>query len=363
MHVEGKDGAIPANRRGRNRQGYYVALLHALELLYELERVAKGGEVWRWRPLPRYRPDQFAQWAVRVVADGGEPLRRRDGLVSALEGGGLGNVAAVLAYVGQGKMPAPQPATAGPGGEAHPQARKVALAIRARLDPAWRRALMRIRRRHEGALDAAALALGGLPPNLPRLIGQMRRGLIKAGSELALEDLTLLPVYGLMTGGSHAGVVGWKRVLQALAALPFDEVIELRHYLQKRLDHLERPYRLDKLPAPLAMRLAPWLREVWEGASVLLTRHWPATFCYLEDVQEFRQLRALRSSAELHLFDPFPSTVRYLNAMIFHHFEQTIYRMVGEVLSQAEALSQEVWLELLEDARQGEGKGDRSTSL
>ncbi len=354
MTAELRRKAIPPNERGRNRQGYYLALLYALERLYALEAARKGEKPDRWRPLPRYRPDQFAQWAYRVVATEREepPPRDVSELCEALSAVGLARMALVLAHVTRGHPVALEPPRLEPGHEAHPQARKVALAIRARLDPAWWRALVKVarRQRREGTLDAAALALGGLPPKLPRLVAQVRRGLHEASPGLVLEDLTLLQAYGLMTGGSHAGVIGWGRVLRSLGSLPLDDALALRHHLLEKPDALERPCRVSELPPRLASRLSQWPREVLDGANMLMRRRWAATLCYLEDNRELTRLKALRSSAELHLAEPFPRTVRYLNALLFTCFEGVVYRLIDDVLGPAQGVSQQIWLELLASA-------------
>jgi hypothetical protein len=142
-------------------------------------------------------------------------------------------------------------------------------------------------------------------------------------------------------------VIGWERVLRALGSLPVDEVLELRHYLLVCPSALERPCRVDELPEPFASRLASWPPEVWEGANMLMKRRWAATLCYLEDNRELSRLKGLRSSAELHLYDPFPRTVRYLNAVLFLCFEGVVYQLIGEVLGPAREVSREVGLELL----------------
>lgn len=245
--------------RGRNRRGYYVTLLYALDLQYEWERRLKGEDESLWHPSPRNRPDHFARWALDVLTTiGSNQPRTLDELTEELEQQHLSHVARMLrfsvvqhetvrsqapraaitklpltdlmAVLGFGAEPA----------ERHPQARKFAQVVSRHLDVRWRQALERIVEEYGGGelVPSTAFLLGGLPPSYGVLNDMIFMRL--ADTDLASErdGLTVLQFYGLVTGTLPPAEQRWQEALDRLNGLTGDELEMLSTLTDRQVEQL-----------------------------------------------------------------------------------------------------------------------------
>lgn len=230
--------------RGRNKTGYYTALLYSLELHYQLEKVKKGDNPLLWQPLPRNRLSQFLVWVLDSLDTLGLDAPETFGsMMQLLKQKDLAHVAAVLQALAQRQHQAadnPQvslmdkligelvnnPATAA---ERHPQARKFAQVISQHLDQAWEVALEATAQEYlaEGRWPRAALILGGLPPSFRMLNEHI---FAQIGDAALSEDYSSLPVlvfYGLVSGGVPTPPEGWGQVIDHLQAFNPSELQSL----------------------------------------------------------------------------------------------------------------------------------------
>ena len=229
---------MPA-KRGRHREGYYLALLHVLELAYELQEAADGGPQG-WQPVPRNRPDQFVMWARSSLRTLGLPAPKslRE-LVRQLEGHDLKRVAQVLVWTVERQLawdttqseasqrermwqePLEQLVKdlgrSDGAAEAHPQVRKVSQVMQAQLDEAWCDAL-EATVLGTGDLSSAAVLLGGVPPGFIRLFDAILGTMLETGTINHREDASVLQCYALITGNLPELPPVWQEALEVLAS-------------------------------------------------------------------------------------------------------------------------------------------------
>lgn len=256
-------------KRGRNRQGLYVALLYVLDLHYERESQIHGNDPAAWRPAPRNRPDQFCAWALDALQTLGVPAPGSFGdLVGELSRLRLPRVASMLSHSMARRVESedrpldeldPEDALERLGlnrraAERHPQARKFAHTVSDALDEAWCRALAATAEEY-AALDdlpRTALLLGGLPPSFAVLNDYIFQHLDDA--ELVRDHLmlTVLQFYGLVTGTVPPPPPTWRRALDALSGLERSDLERLASLTERQVDHLRRLG--DDAPALLDLR-------------------------------------------------------------------------------------------------------------
>lgn len=198
-------------KRGKNREGYHLALLYALELHYRAERRRKGNHPSAWQPLPRKRPEQFARWVAASLPKltGATPQSANDCL-RLLEHAQLGSVSQALEYTlsawkaartadgPNSDLRAPE-AQASPG-DLHPQVRKLAKTLSKSLDQAWRDALEAAERAFAGSTSPSALLLGALPPGFTAISARIFNDLEALEPLGGYRELTASQFYALATG-------------------------------------------------------------------------------------------------------------------------------------------------------------------
>ena len=221
-------------QRGRNRDGYYIALLHVLELQYEREHELKGPDPHDWQPSPHNRPDQFLRWVLDVLKNlNFPPPRTLQELVGQLERGGLMRVARLLEYTVlshasedrriDANLPLPvvlheidRPTRSL---ERHPQVRKFSKVVVQQLDSQWRVAVEHTAKEFGAipGLPKAALLLGALPPSFAVLNDFIFARLADCELVAQHRTLTVLQFYGLVTGTLPAAPAAWRRAIDEVA--------------------------------------------------------------------------------------------------------------------------------------------------
>lgn len=226
--------------RGLYKKGYYLTLLHSLELYYGLESARVGPEPERWQPLPRRRADQFLRFVVDTLAEVEKLPEGYADFVELLAASRLSRVATALDFVVRRKLKSPRklegvlkrlsggkpPSTQ----ELYPQARKLGQFLRQHLDPLWKEALLATSR--EG-WPRVSVILGGLPPGFSRTYSQVTRAL----AAQQVDALSVAQFYGLATGGLEAPPQ-WQPVLDKVADLPADALSLIKNLSEAQLEQL-----------------------------------------------------------------------------------------------------------------------------
>ncbi len=388
-------------RRGRKRAGYYLALLHTLELHYRLEHQVKKSPL-HWQPLPRQRPDQFMNWLLEdLELLGGPPPVSLAELLEHLQDEQLTHVADGLRTVVERKLLDAHPDAAaraqlrelsleelearlgGPvKGEKHPQARKFARIVSRNLDRAWREALILTASEHERESGGrpSVFLLGALPPSFR---------VINAHTFAHLEDtdlpaepaaLTVLQFYGLATGTLPPAPAPWREGLEALVGLDDEELALLGSLSGQQVEHIRtldegiverlrhshsernlglvsgvdeevaRMVKRKKLTPRLIKRLQDWSAPQRQTVHALLGEQALWVTAYLQDWALLTELFAARTPARLHLRDLFPESITWLDGHLTRHFEDATLHDVSDLEASASAISQRIQQHLLRRA-------------
>ena len=249
--------------RGLYKKGYYLTLLHSLELYYGLESARVGLEPERWQPLPRRRADQFLRFVVDTLAEVEKLPESYADFLELLEASQLGRVATALDFVVRQKLRNPKKLDgvlnklsdkSSATQELYPQARKLGQFLRQHLDPLWKEALLATSR--EGWPHVSVI-LGGLPPGFSRTYSQVTRALAAQQAD----TLSVAQFYGLATGGLEAPPQ-WQPVLDKVADLPADALSLIKNLSEAQLEQLAT---LE----PAAVKLVIQLRSLRRA-----TPHW-----------------------------------------------------------------------------------------
>ena len=257
--------AVSVGSRGRNRSGYYVALLYVLDLHYEKEARTKGEDPAHWRPLPKTRPDHFGRWATDVIStlEGDKPEGFGE-LVEKLEAYELNRIASVLSHLTDpadnsqdwiveefsGGFESGRVSTTAPGltsAERHPQARKFAKFVTRNLDLAWLEAL-KISAGEFGeteGIPAAAFLLAGMPPSFRSIC----RHILEQTGDLEFvgdyQSLTAFQFFGLVTGKNVQPPPEWFPAIEELRRLDPNTLDMLASLSESQFRLLARARAID----------------------------------------------------------------------------------------------------------------------
>lgn len=271
-------------QRGRNRNGFYIALLHVLELQYKRESELGCCDPGQWQPSPQSRPDQFLRWVLDVLSMLSFPQPRAFAdVLDQLKSLGLAHVARLLDHAVQRMVArrresgaidiysaAPEALLDWHGSptrapERHPQVRKFSKVVARELDEVWRAALVATANEFLGieGLRPSALVLGGLPPSFP-VLNDIILARLSDGELIAdHEALTVLQLYGLVAGCLPEAPTEWKPAFSELEKLKPEQlrlIGSLTHEQVRQLRTIrDGAWRLLKARRRLRMSGGQWI--------------------------------------------------------------------------------------------------------